>query len=287
MKRFITGSQIANLVRMVASHHKGTFLIVEGDTDARIYEAFVDGANCQVIVGHCKSNVLQAMNILANTGLPILAIVDSDYWKLQSMPSPSHNVLVTDTHDLETMMLRTQALEKVLRELGTKAKLEQFERTKGRSIRDVVLEAGMPVGLARWISERDGLSLKFKDIDFVLFIDIALVETNLTALVDTVLSNTTNPSISKNDLQAKISKEQVAMQLDVWHVCCGHDLVSILSIALQKAIGGRFNPKEVSKETVERHLRLAYEFEFFKSSQLYLAIHQWQEKNKPYKILRG
>lgn len=123
MRDFITPDTIANQVRMAASHHKGSFLLVEGDTDARIFKGFIDKSTCMVIVGNNKDNVLQAIELLLNKGPQgLVAIVDSDYWLLDKITPPRECIFATDSHDLETMMLQTEALFKVLRELASKKK---------------------------------------------------------------------------------------------------------------------------------------------------------------------
>lgn len=46
--------------------------------------------------------------------LGVLAIVDADFDILESKLPESKNVLFTDAHDLETMIMKSFALEKVL-----------------------------------------------------------------------------------------------------------------------------------------------------------------------------
>jgi hypothetical protein len=71
---------------------------------------------------------------------------------------------------------------------------------------------------------------------------------------------------------------------DPWHVCCGHDLVCILSAALRKTIG-TWNPNDIRPDSLERSLRLAFERSYFYKTQLYLSIQQWEKANMPFVIL--
>ncbi|MEQ8536026.1 MAG: hypothetical protein RIB93_00960 [Coleofasciculus sp. D1-CHI-01] len=48
---------------------------------------------------------------------------------------------------------------------------------------------------------------------------------------------------------------------------------------------GSWNTNEVKPDTLERELRLAYEESYFRSTQLYQSIQQWEVKNKPYQLL--
>jgi len=286
MRNYITAYDIANQVRMAAGYHKGAFLLVEGDTDARVIEGFTDNSTCMIIVGHNKDNVLQAVDLLLKTGPPgIVAIIDSDFWSLNGTVPHRDCIFVTDSHDIETMMLQTSALEKVLRELASKPKMTRFQKTNNKTIREMLVDIGLPIGLARWISEKHSLALKFKEMDFTLFVHAKLFVVSLSQLANTIVGNTTNPSISAIDLHSKISQAQKNNLPDVWHICSGHDLMKILSIALQSAIGSR-KPHEVTTQALERHFRLAYEYEFFRMSKLWKSLRNWETKNLVYKLLR-
>jgi hypothetical protein len=122
-------------------------------------------------------------------------------------------------------------------------------------------------------------------MDFTTFIDAKSLAISLSQLVNAIVSNTANPSISSKDLQDKVSHEQKSTHLDVWHICAGHDLMNILSIGLQKAIGNR-KPNEVARDVLERHFRLAYEYEFFQTSQLWKSLRIWEAKHPAYKLFR-
>ena len=71
---------------------------------------------------------------------------------------------------------------------------------------------------------------------------------------------------------------------DPWQICCGHDLVKIIAIALGKLIGTN-NKKEVLPDVLERSLRLAYEEAYFIKTKLYQDICTWDNNNHPYKVL--
>jgi hypothetical protein len=62
------------------------------------------------------------------------------------------------------------------------------------------------------------------------------------------------------------------------NICCGHDLIFILSFCLRK-LWGTNNTNEVSPDIIDKGLRLAYEQMYFSSTQLYKAIEEWQINN--------
>ena len=76
MREYITGDRIANKIRQMRSQHQGSFLIVEGDTDARLYKNLVDSTKCHVENGYTKDKAVEALNILEkDTFEGVIAIV--------------------------------------------------------------------------------------------------------------------------------------------------------------------------------------------------------------------
>jgi len=153
------------------------FLLVEGSTDERVYKHFIGEDKCQIIVTHSKDNAIKALVILEKDKLlGVLAIVDADFMVLEEMQPSSQNLLLTDMHDLELMIINSPALEKVLVELGSTEKISKLEKTYKKDIRSLLLESAMPIGYLRWVSLREKLSLKFETLKLDRFIDKACVK---------------------------------------------------------------------------------------------------------------
>lgn len=71
---------------------------------------------------------------------------------------------------------------------------------------------------------------------------------------------------------------------NVWCVCCGHDLMGILSMGLCKALGS-CNSKQVEPNILEKDLRLAYKFSYFRQTKLYKNIQVWEAANQPFEVV--
>lgn len=285
MREFITVDREVNQIRLRRSTFKGTFLLVEGDTDKKFYSRFIDRAACQIVIlsgkPSSKQRVIAVLEKLENSEFQgILAIVDADCDRLlETLPYNSPNLLRTDTHDLETMLLKSPALEKVLAEFGSEEKISKFQR----EIRDVLLVAGLSVGYLRWISQVERLELTFNGIDFGKFIDKNTIEIQETQLIEVVKKKSQRLDINNQDISDRIVSIKNPSH-DPWQVCCGHDLVEIFSWALRKAIGSH-NPNDVKPESLERNLRLAYETADFYQTHLYCEIRTWESNNQPFKVL--
>ena len=284
MRNYITADDVANGIRMTRTQFRGTFLIVEGQTaDLRVYKRLIDPEQAQVTPAHNKNNALAALEILENTNfLGVVAIVDADFWRLEEVEPTSPNLFITDTHDLETMLLESPSLEKLLDELGSEDKITNFTANNKMEVRQALLAAACPIGYLRWISQRSNLSLKFEDIVFGRFIDRQILHIDVSELIREVKNKSRRHDLSDSNLQDKIN-ELTDSKHNSWDICCGHDLVCILSVGLRSALGSK-NSNEVEQETLERLLRTGYESAYFFSTRLYQALRKWETSNPPFRI---
>jgi Protein of unknown function (DUF4435) len=285
VRELLTPNDYANELRMRRSSHKGTFLIIEGSSDAKLYRQLTDTNHCELVIARNRNMAIAILKILQEPSVPgVIAIVDKDFDELNGLLPDIPNLFFTDTHDLETMLLRSPALEKLISEFGSEEKLKGF----GNDVREAVLTAGCTIGYLRWISLKDSLNLKFEGIDFPTFIDKSTLEINLLKLIqeakNKVINKAAMTKLDVGDIQKRL-KQQEDPSHDRWQVCCGHDFMSILSFGLRKAIGSQ-SPNAVTVEILERSLRLAYEQAYFQTTELYAAIGIWETHHHPYRILK-
>lgn len=280
MREFLTVDRVANKIRQLRETYSGSFLLVEGKSDKVFYERFIDKLACHLEItdgkAFNKSNkqcAIAILEILEKSNFRgVLAIVDADFDRLQNTSVTSPNLLRTDTHDLETMLIKSPAFDKVIVMFGSEEKIIKF----GRDLRTVLLESGTIVGYLRWVSQSDGLNLKFEGIEFKNFINNQTIQISEIELIKEVKNKSKAYSLDNEDLQKRLTNKKNSSH-NPWQVCCGHDLVEILSIALRKAIGSNrdIDVKANShdrKNTLENFLLLAYEENYFHQTQLYLEI---------------
>jgi len=278
---------IANQIILTRSYPGNaslSFLIVEGDTDRKFYARFIDKSRCQISNAFNKSNALRVASILGAVSFPgFLVVVDADFDKLDGKLTTDRNVLFTDTHDLETMIIQSPALEKVLSEMGSEEKIRHITQHTGKDIRTLLLTCGTPIGYLRWISQQESLSLKFENLDIASFIQRGTLALNVSALIGSVKNKSQRLDIPPQYLEASIQRIQNETH-DPWHICCGHDLVHILSYALRGTIGSH-DAHTVKPDMLETSLRLAFESIYFFKTKLYASIQQWEQENVPFIIL--
>ncbi|AVH64380.1 DUF4435 domain-containing protein [Nostoc sp. 'Peltigera membranacea cyanobiont' N6] len=286
MREFLTVDRVANKIRQLRQTYSGAFLLVEGSSDKVFYERFIDKLACHLEITAGKPSSKQcAIEILAiletSNFQGVLAIVDADFDRLQNAPVKSPNLLLTDTHDLETMLIQSPTLEKVVAEFASEDKISQLNL----AIREVLLSVGISVGYLRWISQSDGLNLTFDGITFSRFIDEKSWQFNELKLIQEVKNKSQAFYLKDEEIQQRLNSEK-SNNHDRWQVCCGHDLVEILSLGLRKVIGTN-NAADVEPNSLERNLRLAYEVAYFCKTQLYSEIRLWETNNPPFRVLRN
>jgi hypothetical protein len=265
-----------------------SFLLVEGHADRNFYKTFADTNKCEITIAHnefdARSTVLGVLSILEENSVPgVLAIVDADFDILEGKSPHSPNLLFTDTHDLETMLIKSPALEKVLIEFGSEKKIKEITKSTKKDVRTLLLECGMTIGYLRWVSLRENLSLKFEGLEFAQFIKKDALHIEQLHCLQVVKNKSLRHNIADTQLETYIRDLRDDTH-DPWHVCCGHDLVCILSTGLRKIIG-TWDPKDVKPDNLERSFRLAFERSYFYKTQLYLSIRQWETVNMPFVIL--
>ncbi len=288
MKEFIDSYSIANTVRMSRSQFPGAIMIVEGSTDSRVYKRFVDYSTCLLVPALGKANATGALRLLEKQQFAgVVAIVDNDFWELDGIKPESESLMVTDTHDLETMILKSSALEKIEDEFLSKKRIARF----GITLRELILSVGSPVGFFRWISSGlyKQLSMNFHDLSFekvIVFNDNG-VEVDIEEMVQEVIENSfLSQSVVHeitNTLRELIGR---ADEYDLWHVCRGHDLIEILTLLIRNRVGN-YRAKHISKDEVDGMVRLAFGFREFARTKLYASLVKWEQQNTDYRLFQA
>ncbi len=299
MREYLSYERQATQIELQRLHETNSILLVEGKSDAHFFSHITIKAKCQIFSVSGKENVIRLIEEFNKKDASgVLAIVDADFTILEETSLITPNLLHTDTHDLETMMIDSPSLAMSLEEFALKDRLAKFlEVGDIDNIHDRLLKTALPIGYLRWISLRENLSLKFsedehsnKELDFRKFIDEDTLAINISRFVRVIQTRTqeinkrqgklSKPFLTDIEIQQKI--EQITKENhNPWHVCCGHDLVAILAIGIRKAIGNR----SVEPDIIESHLRVGYVTHFSKT-RLYVSIKRWEGANSPFIILK-
>jgi hypothetical protein len=271
----------AELIMMRAADSR-TFLVVEGSTDRKLFASFVDEAECEVFWSGCRDYSLEALTITRSLNmLGILCVVDRDYDDFINRPLHDPDVIVTQDHDIEITMIKSTALDKLMRELGSESKIAKLA-AGGRTPRDIVLDAAHPYGMLRLYSLERGLSFRFEDLRF------RSIDQYFSAPHEAVARELVDHSNMQGHDHCAMVDHMAKWSTtahDRWQMCCGHDLTALIGRGLRSLFGTQRNTN-VQPEEIESRLRLAFGAEEFVETALYDQIKDWEQRRKPYRVLR-
>lgn len=284
MRQSVTPHTVAAEVRMMRTQHKGALLIVEGPTDKTAFRSLVDEVGCRIVIAHGKENAQTALKVLEDESFRgVLVIVDADFSRVEGTQTHSRNLLSTDLHDLECMMIASPAFQKLLSEYANPKRLEQFEDKSGCGLNVLLAKNAMPLGYLRLLSLRVDLAFDFEGLSFGKFLDRRDLHIDTGKLLTEVKNHSQKRKPADSEL--KLAMQSLSSPShDPWQVSCGHDMVEILSFALRRTVAAR-KDLDVKPEFLERNLRFAYERSFFKDTGLYKLIREWESTHSPYRVL--
>ena len=289
MKENITTERIANSI-MQNTPFKGHYLIVEGLKDEKLYGRFISDQEIKIKIAFGKQKVKEIIGILTKRGFDRkIGIIDADFMRIIEEEVEIDGLFITDDHDIEVMVIKTRALDSVLRVFCSKSKIQEFEKKHKVSVRDQIFELGKEIGYLKLANKIHNFGLVFKpkipegnQIKYKNFIsDKTLKYLGDEKLIDTVINYSVNKSEniqSKNTINNKLStiKEN---EYPIEQLINGHDLTNVLFILMKKVLSSK-NKMLQYTNSVEDSLTLAYEFDDFKKTDLYAEIKNWADENE-------
>ena len=283
----IDGTTLANQIRLERATHMGSFLLVEGNNDAKLFGKFCDQQACSIVVCMGRDYLLNAISDLELSGFcGVLGFADRDFSEFLSYPKFNGKVVFSDENDIEIMILCSAALEDLLREYGSENRVAAIVESTGRQVCDLVFDAASFIGTLRLLSQREGWSLLFEGMAYQF-------RNNNSYILDEV--KTMKHIVARSKVKLCLTESQILIHVrnlvsscgDVKNLCCGHDCVRILGRALKSEFGKTnqiFNNKAGAKN-LERILRLTYEYEYFQRTKAYEELRDW-EIISGFKVLR-
>ena len=207
--------EMANSIRMRRQLHSGAFLVVEGRADRLFFEKFVHREKCVVMAAEGREPVAEVVSALVSSGFEgVLGVVDGD--SARAGVAPSDNLLLLDDPDLEIMLIRSSALDNVLLEFGSSAKLAKLEG----HVRDLLVKAAVTIGCLRLLSRDSGLNFTFEGIRYPKFVDLQSLELDRHALVHEVKRRSQRTSSECQPILEAMTSAETEMT-GAWRVCCG------------------------------------------------------------------
>jgi hypothetical protein len=290
MRQYIDYYVVKNQINQQKESHKGSFLIVEGPSDTRVFKKFVDDKKCLVLPAYGKPNI---HNLILKEKFgdreEVLFIVDVDCEKINDDVKTAVNLFFTDFHDRECEILRSKDFEGFLKwsNFSEMCKMEIDELKK------LILEECKLIGLLRCYSEKNNLGLPFdkiiesdEDLEYLLTDKISIDFEKFVNKLK-IHEKTSDKAIARlNDIPAlKLELEKIEISSgDLWSICNGHDLTKFLCLFLRKKYHFKPFEKINSTDFEKQILELVYSEAEFAKTKLYQQIRSWEETHPPYRV---
>jgi hypothetical protein len=278
----LDGSTVAGEIAALQADSRKAILVVEGSSDERFFNSFIDHATCSIVISAGWENAIDGLMIVRSAGRTgVLVVLDLDYRTVLGTVQPDPDIIFTAEHDIEIAMLGSAALDKVLHELGRPDKVQHFT-SSGKDVRELVHSLARPIGALRLHAQENGLSLDFDKYDHRhLSIDMTV---DVPELIRVIYARSKLPLL---DIQTVLVSIQTKIASVPDHqLCCGHDVCVAFGRSLQSKLGSQ-NARFVTGELIERSLRLAYGAAEFLNTHLCNEIRVWENRNPPYRVLRS
>ena len=281
----IDGTSIANQIRLERADYVGSFLLVEGDSDSNLFERFCDKNTCSIVICLGQENLLRALSELELGGFcGVLGFADRDFSKFLSYPDFRGTVVFSDENDVEIMILCSTALDNILREFGDRASIATITKSENKEVCELIFEAASFIGTLRLISQKEDWSLSFKGMKYKFKPNNSYLLDEIKTIKHIVGRSCVRPSLSEDKILARV-KEFLSKCNERKNLCSGHDCMRILGKALKSKLGSENQfDNENGAKTLERILRLAYDYDNFRKTRAYRKIRKW-EKRSGYKTL--
>jgi len=273
MKEYITVDTVLNEIRLHSSHPQNSnsvFILVEGDSDIRLFRKFFNRDCCKVItVPGGYSKLEEGIEKISHELDRVIGIRDADFLHLEGKSSRFDILFLTDTHDLETMTMKSDtAFSSVKNEFYNNG--HTFN-----DLRNLFLEAVSFLGYFRWYNEKNNLEFNFRGIGIGDLVDSNLVINELNS-IDYIINRSPNCKIQDRLLIQKDINDLKSSEHDLLQVCCGHDIASVMAIFF----ANNSPQKHINRDRIQSSFRLSYSIEEFKNTNLYNDIQKWAKTNK-------
>ncbi len=244
-----------------------SFVLVEGDSDIRLFRKFFNLNECKVeCIPGGNSKVEDATEELVKIYKLIIGIRDSDFIILNKINYTSTNMFLTDFHDLEmTLIADNDSFSSVIFEYTDKS-IEHHN-----SLRDNIIHVLESVSLLKWLNEIENLEINFKDTGFQNLISFIDFKIDFEQYFNRLLSK--SPDAKIKDFPTILEKVESLKLInpDPLQLCNGHDFIKTISQFLRT----QGNARGISEETVSSIFRINYTIDKFKETKLYSSINNW------------
>jgi hypothetical protein len=269
----ITYQEKLNELRLDMLHPKSrkvNFILLEGDSDVRLFRKFFNLDKCKVEnVPGGNVKLEECVADLMSFHFLVIGIRDADFIKIVNPQYAKQNMFLTDQHDIEMTMLHFEkVLSALVFEYSAKPKDEHT------TLKNQLIETILSLSCLKLLNEQEDLELNFS-AGFQDLLSFATLNFDLEQYITRTIGK--SPSATITDSQTLIQKVNTirATNPETSQITNGHDLLSVFA-AYFKEIG---SSKSVTGEQLATAIRMVFTKEMFEETELYAKLNEWQEAN--------
>lgn len=272
-KSDISYQEKLNELRLDISHPNSngiSFILLEGDTDIRLFRKLFNLNNCKVEnIPSGNKKLEECVQTLVNIYPLIIGIRDADFIRINEAEYILHNMFLTDLHDIEVTMLNFEpTLNAIVFEYSS------IDKAQHVTFKNKLLDTIKHISYLKLLNDKENLELTFSS-GFQDLISFGNQNIDLEQYLDRVIAKSPNAVIKdKEVLKAKIiSIEQ--NEPDLLQITNGHDLLN----SFAKYFREEEKRNGISGENLEATLRMLFNFELFRQTNLYQQLYKWKNQN--------
>ncbi len=261
-----------NELRLTISHPNSeglAFVLVEGDTDIRLFRKLFDLESCKVerIPGG-NTKVEDCVEELLNRTALVIGIRDADFIHLNNIDYTKRNIFLTDLHDIEmTLVAESEVFSAIIFEFTN------IKENKHDSIRNDIMSYIEKISLLKWLDSKERLGLKFKEVGFQDLLAFSGTTLDFSAYFRRLVSKSPNAvSTDFDNIVEKIEKLKL-QNPDSYQLCNGHDFMKSLAAFLRQ----KGNGKSISDDILASIFRTNYRQDFYRNTTLFRQTKEWSE----------
>lgn len=269
MRKYLDENSTINTIRLELRHPAGKnylWILVEGETDQKLYAKLINGGNAKVERVHGGVEKLRnALSILILETNQILGIRDADFLHLDNKQETINCLFLTDAHDGEMMLLSCDtAFESIVAEYLPDKRVD-FKNFRHKLLVSLEFLSGI-----RWLNNTENLELNFSGIDLDKFYNAITLTLNKTKCIEDIESRS---PFKKRSIQQKEIDLKVLGISDHYNLCNGHDVEKAFARHV-KCHSPR--TKGLQDTDIGKALRMAYRKYDFQMTKLYESLSDWE-----------
>lgn len=269
MRKSLDEYSIINTIRLELRHPAAKnylWVLVEGETDQKLYAKLIDGKNTKVEMVHGGVESLRkALSMLILETKQIIGIRDADFLHLDNQVETIAHLFLTDAHDAEMMLIFCDTVFKAVVAEHIAHELPNFNNFRDKLLASLVFLAGI-----RWLNNTENLELNFQGLALTSFFDTEFLTLDKSKCIQTIENRSPN---KKRSIQMNEVDQKIAGITDYYNLCNGHDVEKTFAFHVTA------NKSKGIKDTdIGKALRIAYRKEDFATTTLYVHFKDWESQ---------